>query len=61
MGHCYRGACLDVDTKWMAQIGVNAAKDVMSPEEYHRVRNHLEDEVVNVRRPAAEFAKKILK
>jgi hypothetical protein len=45
----------------MAQIGVNAAKDVMSPEEYHRVRNHLEDEVVNVRRPAAEFAKKILK
>jgi iron(III) transport system substrate-binding protein len=52
---------LDVDTKWMAQIGVEAAKDVMSLEEYHRVRNHLEDKVINVRRPAAEFAKKILK
>ena len=52
---------LDVDTKWMSQIGVLAAKDVMTVAEYHRVRNHLEDKVINVRRPAAEFADKILK
>ena len=52
---------LDVDTKWMAQVGVEAAKDVMSVAEYHRVRNHLEDKVVNVRRPAAKFADQILK
>ena len=51
---------LDVDTKWMSQIGVLAAKDVMTIAEYHRVRNHLEDKVINVRRPAAEFADKIL-
>jgi ABC-type Fe3+ transport system substrate-binding protein len=51
---------LDVDTKWMSQIGVDAAKDVMTLEEYHRVRNHLEDKVINVRRPAAKFAEKIL-
>jgi hypothetical protein len=51
---------LDVDTKWMSQVGVDAAKDVMTLEEYHRVRNHLEDKVINVRRPAAKFAEKIL-
>lgn len=50
----------DVDTKWMSQVGVDAAKDVMTLEEYHRVRNHLEDKVINVRRPAAKFAEKIL-
>jgi len=34
---------LDVDTKWMSQIGVAAAKDVLTIAEYHRLRNHLED------------------
>jgi len=52
---------LDVDTKWMSQIGVDAAKDVMTLADYHRLRNHLEDKVINVRRPAANFAEKILK
>jgi ABC-type Fe3+ transport system substrate-binding protein len=52
---------LDVDTKWMAEFGIEAAKDVMSVAEYHRVRNHLEDKVINVRRPAARFADQILK
>ena len=51
---------LDVDTKWMSQIGVNAAKDVMTLADYHKLRNHLEDKVIKVRRPAAEFAEKIL-
>ena len=51
---------LDVDTKWMSQIGVDAAKDVMTLTDYHRLRNHLEDKVIKVRRPAAEFAEKIL-
>jgi hypothetical protein len=45
----------------VSEVGVEAAKDVMSVAEYHRVRNHLEDKVVNVRRPAANFAKQILK
>jgi iron(III) transport system substrate-binding protein len=52
---------LDVDTKWMRQIGVDAAKDVMTLAEYHRLRNHLEDKVINVRRPAAKFAELILR
>jgi iron(III) transport system substrate-binding protein len=51
---------LDVDTKWMSQIGVDAAKDVMTLADYHRLRNHLEDKVIKVRRPAADFAEKIL-
>ena len=51
---------LDVNTKWMRAEGVDAAKDVMTIAEYNRVRNHLEDKVINVRRPAAKFAEKIL-
>jgi hypothetical protein len=51
---------LDVDTQWMKAEGVDAAKDVMTVAEYNRVRNHLEDKVINVRRPVAKFAEKIL-
>jgi ABC-type Fe3+ transport system substrate-binding protein len=52
---------LDVDTKWLQEHGVHAAKDVLTVEEYHRVRNHLEDKYVKVRLPAAKFAEQILK
>ena len=51
---------LDVDTKWLKEHGVLAAKDVMSVAEYHKTRNHLEDKYKRVRIPAAEFAEKIL-
>jgi ABC-type Fe3+ transport system substrate-binding protein len=52
---------LDVDTKWLQEYGVRAAKDVMTVEEYHKVRNHLEDKYTQVRIPAAKFAEQILK
>jgi iron(III) transport system substrate-binding protein len=52
---------LDVETKWLQEFGVKAAKDVMTVEEYHRVRNHLEDKYTQVRIPAARFAEQILK
>jgi ABC-type Fe3+ transport system substrate-binding protein len=52
---------LDVDTKWLKEFGVEAAKDVLTVEEYHRVRNHLEDKYTKVRLPAAKFAEQILK
>jgi iron(III) transport system substrate-binding protein len=52
---------LDVDTKWLQEHGVRAAKDVLTVEEYHRVRNHLEDKYTRVRLPAAKFAEQILK
>jgi iron(III) transport system substrate-binding protein len=52
---------LDVDTKWLQEFGVRAAKDVMTVTEYHKVRNHLEDKYTRVRVPAAKFAEEILK
>jgi ABC-type Fe3+ transport system substrate-binding protein len=52
---------LDVDTKWLQQHGVQAAKDVLSIEQYHKVRNHLEDKYTKVRLPSAKFAEQILK
>jgi ABC-type Fe3+ transport system substrate-binding protein len=52
---------LDVDTKWLKEIGVSAAKDTLTVAEYHRLRNHLEDKYSKVRVPAGKFAEKILK
>ncbi len=52
---------IDVDTKWLQAVGVQAAKDVLTVEEYNRVRNHLEDKYTKVRLPSAQFAEQILK
>jgi len=52
---------LDVDTKWLTEYGTQAAKDVLTLEEYNRVRNHLEDKYTKVRVPGANFAEQILK
>jgi ABC-type Fe3+ transport system substrate-binding protein len=52
---------LDVDTKWLKQLGVEAAKDALTVEEYHKFRNHLEDKYTKVRVPAGKFAETILK
>jgi len=52
---------LDVDTKWLNKVGVSAAKDTITIQEYHRLRNHLEDKYTKVRIPAAKFAETILK
>jgi len=52
---------LDVDTQWLKKIGVSAAKDTISVQDYHRLRNHLEDKYTRVRVPAGKFAETILK
>jgi iron(III) transport system substrate-binding protein len=52
---------LDVDTKWLNELGVNAAKDTITVQEYHRVRNHLEDKYTKVRLPAGKFAETLLR
>ena len=52
---------LDVETKWLNKIGVSAAKDTITIQEYHRLRNHLEDKYTKVRVPAGRFAETILK
>jgi iron(III) transport system substrate-binding protein len=52
---------LDVDTRWLKELGVDAAKDSISLQEYHRVRNHLEDKYTKVRVPSGKFAETILR
>jgi ABC-type Fe3+ transport system substrate-binding protein len=52
---------LDVDTKWLKEIGVSAAKDTLTVQDYHRLRNHLEDKYTKVRVPSGKFAQVILK
>ena len=51
---------VDVDTKWMHEIGVRAAKDYITVEQFRKWDNQSEDKILTVRRPAQEFARKIL-
>ncbi len=51
---------LDVETKWMAKEGVEAAKDFLSLREYEQQRNYLEDKCVGIRLPSQKFAETIL-
>jgi iron(III) transport system substrate-binding protein len=52
---------VDVDTKWLNSFGVTAAKDVLTVQQYHKLRNHLEDKYKGVRIPSAKFAEEILR
>jgi ABC-type Fe3+ transport system substrate-binding protein len=51
---------LDVDTTWMTDIGIRPAKDNITIEQFYQGQNALEETNVKVRRPAEEFAQKIL-
>jgi ABC-type Fe3+ transport system substrate-binding protein len=51
---------LDVDTTWMSEIGLRGAKDNITIEQFYQGQNALEETNVKVRRPAEEFARKIL-
>ena len=50
----------DVETQWLKEFGVIAAKDTMTPDQYPKLENQSEEKVVKVREPAAEFARKLL-
>ena len=52
---------IDLDTKWMDEIGVRAAKDYITLEDYYKSENQSEDKILNVRRPAQELAQKLFK
>jgi len=51
---------LDVDTSWLTEIGEQAAKDFLTLEEFNRWENQSEDKIISIRRPAREFARKLL-
>lgn len=50
---------LDVDTKWLNDVGVLPAKDHLSVKDYLDVENQSEDKLEKVREPAIKFANKL--
>jgi iron(III) transport system substrate-binding protein len=51
---------LDVETKWLSEVGVTAAKDVYSPEEYAKRENNSEEKIERARKPGAALARRLL-
>jgi iron(III) transport system substrate-binding protein len=51
---------LDVDTQWLREFGVVAAKDNLTPDQYPKLENQSEDKILKIREPAAEIARKLL-
>ena len=50
----------DIDTKWLKQYGVIAAKDAMTVEQFYQLENQSEDKVHKIREPGAAMARKLL-
>ena len=51
---------LDVDTKWLQETGVLAAKDHMTVKDYLQIENQSEEKLDKVREPALKVAQKLL-
>ena len=49
----------DVDTRWLRDIGISAAKDVITIEQYYKRENQSEDKINRLREPAAALARKL--
>jgi iron(III) transport system substrate-binding protein len=58
MGHGTRR--FDVDTQWLREFGVIAAKDHLTPEHYGKLENQSEEKILKIREPANELARKLL-
>jgi iron(III) transport system substrate-binding protein len=51
---------LDVDTQWLKELGVIAAKDNLTTDQYSKLENQSEEKILKMREPAAEVARKLL-
>jgi iron(III) transport system substrate-binding protein len=52
---------LDIDTKWLKEFGIIAAKDVpLTLEQFHKLENQSEEKIYKVREPGAAVARKLL-
>ncbi|HEY7221878.1 MAG TPA: hypothetical protein VH985_26135, partial [Candidatus Binatia bacterium] len=51
---------LDVNTKWLREYGVLAAKDGLTMEQFHKLENQSEDKIYKIREPGAAVARKLL-
>jgi iron(III) transport system substrate-binding protein len=51
---------LEIDTKWLRDYGVIAAKDFLTPDQFYKYENQSEEKINKIREPAANFARKLL-
>jgi iron(III) transport system substrate-binding protein len=51
---------MDVDVKWLREVGVTAAKDALTIDQYYNRENQSEDKINRLREPAAALARKLL-
>jgi ABC-type Fe3+ transport system substrate-binding protein len=51
---------LDIDTKWLKEFGVIAAKDFLTLDQYYKYENQSEEKVYKIREPGAALARKLL-
>ncbi len=51
---------LNVDTKWLKEFGVLAAKDFLTVEQFYKLEDQSEEKVYKVREPGAAAAHKLL-
>jgi ABC-type Fe3+ transport system substrate-binding protein len=51
---------LEIDTKWLKEYGVIAAKDGLTIEQFYKMENQSEERVYKIREPGAAVARKLL-
>src|SRR5262245_13257070 len=51
---------LEIETKWLREYGVIAAKDFLTPADFYKYENQSEEKINKIREPAAAFARKLL-
>src|SRR5688572_1466694 len=51
---------LDVDVKWLREVGVTAAKDTLTIDQYYKLENQSEGKINRLREPAIALARKLL-
>ena len=51
---------LDVDTQWLKEVGVFAAKDSLTVDQYTKLENQSEEKILKTREAATELARKLL-
>ena len=51
---------LDVETRWLQDFGVIAAKDGLTLEQYYKFENQSEEKIHKIREPGAAMARKLL-
>ena len=50
----------DVETRWLKEFGVIAAKDFLTLEQFYKLENQSEEKIYKIREPGAAVARKLL-